>query len=364
MRTYQDLFRQLRFARCDGSFGPLAIGCVGGRFDFTLLFEQSIFAIVPSALLLLVTPYRIWQLAGQKPKVSPSFIIYLKLVSYCRNKMKLAKRRRKKLMIPKWLTAFQALCFVFGLLQISLLINWISLQLVVPAKNVTLAASGLGIADAVAVTFLTYLEHNRSVRPSSTLCVYLLFSSLFDAAHCRTLWLLDDVQPLATIFSALLAIKVTLLLLEGQNKHALLHDKGQSLGPEATSGIISRSLLWWLNGLFFIGYRTTLSTESLYSLDPELRSQMLLHRMQVNWPRYRESGKHALLRTLLSSAKGSLLAGILPRICYSAFKMSQPFLLNKVIDFVQRQGTDEAYPPEVGYALIPATALLYFGLAV
>ncbi|KID79154.1 ABC transporter atnG [Metarhizium brunneum] len=211
---------------------------------------------------------------------------------------------------------------------------------------------------------LTYLEHHRSVRPSSMLCVYLLFSSLFDSMHCRTLWLLHNAQPLATIVSALLATKVALLLLESQNKTSILSGKGESLGPEATSGIISRSLLWWLNDLFLTGYGTTLSVEKLHLLDLELRSETLLHRMHLNWPRYRDSGKHALLRTLLSSTKAALLAGVVPRICYSAFKMSQPFLINRVIRLVQNQGTEGAYSPEVGYALIPATVFLYLGLAI
>lgn len=214
------------------------------------------------------------------------------------------------------------------------------------------------------ITILTYLEHKRSVRPSSILCVYLLFSALLDSVHCRTLWLLDDVQPLATIFSALLAVKIALLLLESQNKKSILIEKGTSLGPEATSGIISRSVLWWLNDLFLTGYKTSLSTSKLDPLDVQLRSEVLLHRMQVHWLRYRDTGKHALLRTLLSSSQDALLAGVTPRIFYSVFKMSQPFLINRVILFVQYQGTDKAYPSEVGYVLIPATALLYFGLAV
>ncbi|EXV01691.1 ABC transporter [Metarhizium robertsii] len=336
MGFHQHAFRRLGFASCDGSFGPFAADCPGGRFDFTLLFELVVFEIVPSVILLMVVPFRIFRLVGQRPKVSASFGLYLKM----------------------------ALCFVFILLQISLLVTWRNIGVVVPARRVTLVASGLGVLDAAIITMLTYLEHHRSVRPSSMLCVYLLFSSLFDSVHCRTLWLLHNAQPLATIVSALLATKVALLLLESQNKTSILSGKGESLGPEATSGIISRSLLWWLNDLFLTGYGTTLSVEKLHLLDLELRSETLLHRMHLNWPRYRDSGKHALLRTLLSSTKAALLAGVVPRICYSAFKMSQPFLINRVIRLVQNQGTEGAYSPEVGYALIPATVFLYLGLAI
>ncbi|KAG8425172.1 hypothetical protein J3458_001901 [Metarhizium acridum] len=243
MRIYQYAFRRPSFASCDGSFGPFAADCPGGRFDFTLLFELLVFEIVPSVILLLVTPFRICQLGGQRPKVSARLGLYLKM----------------------------ALCFMFLLFQTSLLIIWRNIGGVVPARRVTLIASGLGVADAAAITMLTYLEHHRSVRPSSMLCVYLLLSSLFESVRCRTLWLLHSAQPLATIVSALLATKVALLLLEFQNKAFILSGKGRSLGPEATSGIISRSLLWWLNDLFFTGYGTTLSVEKLHLSDSDLR---------------------------------------------------------------------------------------------
>ena len=68
------------FASCDGAFGPAAWGCANGRFDFTLLFQQSIFAIIPSILLLLATPIRIAQLKGRARQVFASSFLYTKLV--------------------------------------------------------------------------------------------------------------------------------------------------------------------------------------------------------------------------------------------------------------------------------------------
>lgn len=65
---------------CDGSFGPSAYDCGAGRFDFTLLFEQSILAIGPSAVLLLAVPLRLFQLLGKGRKVYPSPLALVKLV--------------------------------------------------------------------------------------------------------------------------------------------------------------------------------------------------------------------------------------------------------------------------------------------
>lgn len=69
------------FAACDDTFGPFAAGCRNGRLDFTLLFEQTIFAIVPSALFILAAIAAIFQLWGQKPKVYTTLRYHVKMVS-------------------------------------------------------------------------------------------------------------------------------------------------------------------------------------------------------------------------------------------------------------------------------------------
>ena len=65
---------------CDGSFGPSAYDCGAARFDFTLMFEQSVLAIGPSSVLLMVVPLRLFQLLGRSRKVFPSTLALLKLV--------------------------------------------------------------------------------------------------------------------------------------------------------------------------------------------------------------------------------------------------------------------------------------------
>lgn len=249
-------------------------------------------------------------------------------------------------------------------LQIHLAVLWADLGSNTPANVVSLAAAGLGIADAVAVTVLAYFEHVKTVRPSTTLSLYLLFSCFLDVARCRTLWMLGSVRPLAVFFSGALAAKLAILCFELQNKRSILVERADKIGPEATSGFLNRSLLWWLNALLVKGYKTILSLASLDNLDPELHSQPLLQRTLDHWQHYRHSGKYALQRTLLWSLKGEILLGIVPRLVHSAFKISQPFLISKVIDYVQKQGTEEAYSKNFGYALIPATGFVYMGLAV
>jgi hypothetical protein len=61
-------------------FGPASRNCQDD-FDFTLLFEQSIMSIGPSALFLLVFSFRIAQLLKKKTvKVKKHILYALKLV--------------------------------------------------------------------------------------------------------------------------------------------------------------------------------------------------------------------------------------------------------------------------------------------
>ena len=55
----------------DSSFGPIVHG-TRGNFDFTLLFEDSLLAAVPSAILLLTIPARTLWLYSSSKKVTQS----------------------------------------------------------------------------------------------------------------------------------------------------------------------------------------------------------------------------------------------------------------------------------------------------
>jgi len=69
-------------SRCNGiddSFGPAASGC---RFDFTLLFEESILFLGPSIVFQLLAIWRVLMLRKKKCKVQQDTILQnLKAVS-------------------------------------------------------------------------------------------------------------------------------------------------------------------------------------------------------------------------------------------------------------------------------------------
>ena len=66
--------------QAESVFGPqVAEECRGG-FDFTLLFEELILAIVPLAIVCCFMPFRIWRLLRESEKARISSIHHWKLV--------------------------------------------------------------------------------------------------------------------------------------------------------------------------------------------------------------------------------------------------------------------------------------------
>lgn len=68
-------------ASADADFGPIVNPKCRQGFDFTLLFEQVFFVVAPQALLVLVTPLRVWQLLRAPVRVKPCHLGPIKLVS-------------------------------------------------------------------------------------------------------------------------------------------------------------------------------------------------------------------------------------------------------------------------------------------
>lgn len=66
----------------DAAFGPLISDHCRGGFDFTLVFEQSIFVLAPGCVLLLLAPFRLAVLLRRAPHLAkPGKLRVAKLVS-------------------------------------------------------------------------------------------------------------------------------------------------------------------------------------------------------------------------------------------------------------------------------------------
>ncbi|KAF4779309.1 hypothetical protein HER10_EVM0002693 [Colletotrichum scovillei] len=312
----------------DDYFGPQ----VRGYFDFTILFEQSILSILPSALFILLVPVRISSLLRNGIRVRSGRLLWLKLLA---------------------VTAF--LC-----LQIALITLW-SLP-TAPKTKTSVAESAIGLIETIAIGALSYTEHKRSVRPSLLLGAYLVLTIILDTAHARTLWIRDGLTPIAGVFTASLAIKAVILVLEETPKRAYLPDSEKDVAVECTTGVVSRSLFWWLNGLFFQGFRLLIGLEDLGSIDPKFDSTVLLDRLDGVWSRAAKNSKWSLIRSVFWAYRTTFLAAVLPRILFAGFIFSQPFLVNQIVNFVGSPRTEESR--NIAGGLVGATALIYCGIAV
>ncbi|POR35875.1 ABC transporter, transmembrane domain, type 1 [Tolypocladium paradoxum] len=280
----------------DQSFGPQ----LSGSFDFTLLFEQAMLSVLPSALLLSSSPIYLYGLTRRPLCVRAGCLLWIKLAA-----------------------AASLLC-----VEVANAVFW-SLSPIY-RTNLSLAAASLSCLNAICIATLLQAEHRRSFRPSTLLSVYLTITILFDTAKARSLFNRPGLQANASLTVAVVILKFVILLLEEVSKRSLLHDKFQpsALGSEVTSGFWNRSLFLWLNSTLYIGFRRILRVEDLEPIGPRLGSRRLLNDFTSTW------------------TKG--------------FKFCQPFLLQSVVAAVGRQNLSR----EVVGGLIGATVLVYLGMAV
>lgn len=140
------------------------------------------------------------------------------------------------------------------------------------ATSASTAVSAIGVVSSMAFLWLAAIEHLRSPHPSTILTLYLLASIIFDIIRARTLWLLGG-SVVAAIFSTRLVLKTWLFALEMKEKRESLIKTKHDFTTEETAGIVNRAFLWWLNKLFWTGFRKPLVLGDLFPVDRELSFQ-------------------------------------------------------------------------------------------
>lgn len=168
-----------------------------------------------------------------------------------------------------------------AILCLILLVLW-SLQSE-SSTAVSIPSSILNLIVAIQIVAFSQYEHLRSVRPSTILTLYLFISIILDIPQARTLYLIENNFHAAITFSCIWMGKLFLIVLENLDKRKYLRSKYHDLPYETTSGIINRSFLWWINGLFVKGSNSLLSLGDLFELDRVLSSEKVSERMRGAW---------------------------------------------------------------------------------
>jgi ATP-binding cassette subfamily C (CFTR/MRP) protein 1 len=224
----------------------------------------------------------------------------------------------------------------------------------------SLAAGALVVADALGLCLLSHAEHVHSIRPSTIINVYLFITLLFDIAHTRTLWIEHAPKSIAAVFTVTVIIKFIVAIMEATEKRKILLAQYQHKNQEATSGIYSRALFWWLNTLLTIGFRRIIRKEDLFPMEDEMSSSVLASRAKRLWNTSNKTRSHALCRSTLNSNRRQLALCILPRLCLIGFRYAQPLLLSRTTEFVSST-TDKK---NIGWGLTGAFGIVFLGLGI
>ncbi|KAK6213368.1 hypothetical protein QIS74_09370 [Colletotrichum tabaci] len=317
----------------DYDFGPVVDPCVR-KFDFTLLFEDTILSIIPSAIFVVLAALRILSLRSQ-PNVAGNVFRLVKLVLIC----------------------------ILTVIAVALTALWAREEGLPLNSKAAIAAAVLTIVDGLAAAALSFTEHSRSVGPSLLLSAFLVLSTIFHGVRLRTLWLKSVGVPIASLSTASLALKLVILVLEEQSKRRWIIGDKEAWSSEETAGLSNRIGFHWLNVLLLKGYSAALSIAKLPIIDSKLLSESLWQRIGLKWKTASKEGNHVLLGTVFSVLKWPILAPIPAYLIIVGLQLAQPLLISSIMAYLATPVDHSEHQRNTGYGLIGAYGLVYLCIA-
>jgi ATP-binding cassette, subfamily C (CFTR/MRP), member 1 len=146
---------------------------------------------------------------------------------------------------------------------------------------------------AASLSWLSYLEHIRSEKPSDFIASYLLVSCIEDVVL-----MIDHRYPGPLVFPIQFLLKIVLLILESWGKSSLLIEKDSQLSPQDRAGIINRAFLWWTRDILILGYSKILSNDDIPPIDAGLSAERLRTEAVEAWEKRGRHIKSTLLANL------------------------------------------------------------------
>ncbi|KAJ4153877.1 hypothetical protein LMH87_010345 [Akanthomyces muscarius] len=290
----------------DNTFGPQLLG----HFDFTLLFTDTIFHIVPSSIIALATLFFVVQTINGSPLIANAVLWFQSPLD-----SRLAK------------TASLCTC-----------------------------------VSALCIGFIIYTNHVYFIRPPSFLGLFLTITIILDSVVTRAYYRRTGLGTIAQLHISVPVLKGTMLVLEEISKRSLVIAPRlrENLGSESFAGFWSTSLYLWLNRIMFIGMRGRLTTGLLPGISQEIDPVVLYKDFSAIWGTADERSKYALARACFLSAPWPFVYVILPRLFSTGFHFAQPFLLQDIVNAVAAKTQDM----NIVKGLISATAFIFIGKAV
>lgn len=226
--------------------------------------------------------------------------------------------------------------------------------------SLSLASGVLATAAVVAAGVLSFLEDQRSIRPSDILVLYFSACTLLTIPRLRTLWLMPHYNALKTILTIDLIATTAVVVAESSQKMKFLRQPYEELPTEETISFWSRGLFVWVLPLFKLGYSKELTLHDIPAIGSALKGEPCWTELEYSWKR--ATGRHRLLRATFRANLATFMSGVIPRLALTCFSLAQPFLISTSVSNLQAQETDNR--SHYGRALVGAFVLTYTGMAV
>lgn len=246
----------------------------------------------------------------------------------------------------------------YAALQLAALVLW-GRHSISKTNHMAVAATAIALFDACLFCPISWLEHTRSLQPSTTLLLYFSVSLLFDAFQVRTLWM-NQYQPaiLGTAVASLI-LKLVVVLLESVEKRRFGPGSSKCYSPEEWSGLWNRGFCYWLNKLLWNGYRRRLSADDLYPIPKELSSEKLGQDAAY----VSSTGFLGIGIFLVKSLGWRLVYPVVPRMLLVGFNISQPLLIKTILRYLKDAELGN-WPDGTENFIIIAVVLAYLGIAL
>ncbi|KAM3477754.1 hypothetical protein MY8738_006300 [Beauveria namnaoensis] len=230
--------------------------------------------------------------------------------------------------------------------------------------NTAIPATAIELLAAACLAAIIYIEHRHSIRSSASTPIYLILSLAFEVCRSRSFFLRPGFTVLGSMAAVAAGMRLILLALQEISKRSLLLDDAlrQNCGFETTSGFIGRVLFLFLKPVFATGFRAELLLRHLDQLDPELSSEVLYQRLEPHWQPHRlNPSPNELLKACFKAWKDCVGGLVFSRLIVTAFDFSQPFVLRRVINLVDKPHQDNM--KERGGVQAAAT-FMFIGIAL
>ncbi|OAQ97694.1 hypothetical protein LLEC1_03571 [Akanthomyces lecanii] len=315
-------------ANLDALFGPQ----LAGHFDFTILFEHAMLWLVPTGVLILVTPMYLKRLARAERQVRPGILLWVKVAC--------------------------GLALVG--VQATNIALWHDTEYF--RSKATVSACAMSLVASICILAVLAITHSYCLQPSSFLSVFLSVTMIFDIAMARSYFLRNTLGAIATLQVCVVVLKFLLIIFEEVPKRSLYHSRylQSTVSAETASGFWNRSFFIWLNPLLIFGWFKSFTSENLPSIGDEFASDKLFDHFQPYWANVSKSSKYSLIIALLSGLKWQFSQVLVPRLSFVGFTIGQPFLLQRTVEAVSRGNIDI----NMASGLIGACALIYIGIAM